>query len=86
MAGHSAGAMDVRNVIGALLVVYGVILTGMGFMADKALDKTGNINANLIAGLALLLVGGGFLAWAKLKPIVIPDDYVPDPDAHPHGQ
>ena len=29
MAAHSAGAMDVRNVIGSLLAIYGVILTAM---------------------------------------------------------
>lgn len=85
MAGHSAGAMDVRNVIGTLLVVYGAILSGMGLFADKGLDKTGDVNANLFAGIALLLVGGAFLTWARLRPIVIPDDYVPDPDARPHG-
>lgn len=85
MAAHSAGAMDVRNVIGSLLAIYGVILTAMGLFGDKALDKTGDVNANLIAGIALLAVGGVFLAWARLKPIVIPDDYVPDPDARPHG-
>jgi len=85
MAAHSAGAMDVRNVIGSLLAIYGVILTAMGLFGDKSLDKTGDINANLIAGIALLVVGGIFLAWARLKPIVIPDDYVLDPDARPHG-
>lgn len=85
MAGHSAGAMDVRNVIGTLLAIYGVILAAMGLFGDKALEKTGDVNANLIAGVALLVVGGIFLAWARLRPIVIPDDYVPDPDARPHG-
>lgn len=84
MAGKSAGAMDVRNVIGLLLLIYGVILTLMGIFGDKALDKTGDVNANLIAGIALLAVGGFFMAWARLRPIVVPDDYVPDPDARPH--
>ena len=44
MAAHSAGAMDVRNVIGSLLAIYGVILTAMGLFGDKSLDKTGDIN------------------------------------------
>lgn len=85
MAAHSAGAMDVRNVIGTLLAIYGVILTGMGLFGDKELAKTGDVNANLFAGIALLVVGGFFLAWARVRPIVVPDDYVPDPDARPHG-
>lgn len=73
---HRAGALDVRNVIGLLLAIYGGILTGMGLFADKALDKTGGVNANLIAGLCLLVAGGGFMLWARLRPIVIPEDFV----------
>lgn len=79
--------MDVRNVIGLLMVIYGGILTLLGIIGDKAYDKTGNINANLIAGIALLAVGGFFLTWAKLRPLAIPDaDDVSDtPDSRPHG-
>jgi len=69
----TAGAFDVRNIIGMLLTAYGVILTLMGFVGDTGEDKTGGVNANLWAGLALLVVGLGFLAWARLKPIVVPD-------------
>jgi len=70
----TAGAFDVRNIIGMLLTAYGVILTLMGLFGDTGEDKTGGVNANLWAGLGLLVVGLGFLAWAKLKPIVVPDD------------
>ncbi|QZY28924.1 hypothetical protein [Nocardioides coralli] len=68
----TAGAFDVRAIIGALLGTYGVILLLMGLFADTAPDKTGGVNANLWAGLALLLVGGTFLAWWRLRPIVVP--------------
>lgn len=81
---HTAGALDIRNIIGLLLVVYGVILLAMGLFGDQALDKTGGVNANLWGGIILLLVGGGFMAWAKLKPVVVPDDYTPDPDGPAH--
>ena len=47
---HTAGALDIRNVIGSLLAIYGVILLVMGVFGDKELDKTGDINANLYAG------------------------------------
>jgi len=59
MAGnqHSAGAFDIRNVIGLLLTIYGVILTLMGLFADPETEKTGGPNANLWAGVALLVVG-----------------------------
>jgi hypothetical protein len=70
---HTAGALDIRNIIGGLLAVYGVILVLMGLFGDKELDKTGDVNANLWAGLALAVVGAVFLVWARLKPVVVPD-------------
>ena len=70
---QTAGAFDVRSIIGLLLTAYGVILTAMGLFADPDEDRTGGINANLWSGLALLVVGLGFIAWARLRPIVVPD-------------
>lgn len=67
----TAGAFDIRNVIGALLALYGVILTLMGLFGDPETDKTGGVNANLWAGLALLVVGVGFLIWVRVRPIVV---------------
>jgi len=71
---HTAGLFDIRNIIGALLAIDGVILLGMGLFADPETDKTGGVNANLWAGLALLVVGAIFIAWARLRPVVVPDD------------
>ncbi len=79
----TAGALDIRSIIGMLLAAYGVILTFMGIFADPETDKTGGVNANLWAGLALLVVGSGFLAWARFKPIVVPADPEQDEDAAP---
>ena len=76
---RTAGALDIRNIIGGLLGVYGVILVLMGLFGDKELDKTGDVNANLWAGLAMVVVSVVFLAWAKLKPVVVPD-HVDPPD------
>jgi hypothetical protein len=67
----TAGAMDVRAIIGMLMGTYGVILTLMGLFGDPETEKTGGVNANLWAGLALLLVGVIFLGWARLRPIVV---------------
>jgi len=72
---HTAGALDIRNIIGGLLSVYGVILLAMGLFGDTEPDKTGDVNANLWAGIAMLLVGIGFLAWARLKPILVPETH-----------
>ncbi len=81
-APHKAGAFDVRNIIGALMGVYGVILTLAGLFGDTAPEKTGDVNANLWTGLALLVVAAFFLVWARLKPIVVPAD-VERPDDDP---
>jgi hypothetical protein len=70
---HTAGLLDIRTIIGGLLGIYGVILTLMGLFGDEEGDKTGDVNANLWAGLVLLVVGIVFLAWARLRPIVVPE-------------
>ena len=81
-APHKAGAFDIRNIIGALMGVYGVILTLAGALGEHEPEKTGGVNANLWTGLALLAVGVFFVLWARLKPIVVPAD-VDRPDDDP---
>ena len=68
---HTAGVFDIRTIIGALLGIYGVILTAMGLLGDPAYERTGGVNANLVAGIALLLCAAVFLLWAKLRPVVV---------------
>jgi hypothetical protein len=72
---HQAGLFDIRNVIGLLLLIYGVVLVLMGlfFTSDADKAKTDDINANLWTGLGILLVGIFFVTWAKLRPIVVDD-------------
>jgi hypothetical protein len=71
---HTAGAFDIRNIIGALLGIYGVLLTLAGLFMDPEKAKTGGVNANLWTGLALVVAGAVFLLWARLKPIIVPPD------------
>jgi hypothetical protein len=84
----TAGIFDIRNVIGGLLGIYGIILLLMGIFADKQGSKTGNVNANLWAGLILLVVGIIFLAWAALRPVVVDEEAVAqarrEDEEHPH--
>lgn len=68
---RSPGALDIRNFIGSLLGLYGIILTAMGLFGDTALQKTGGINANLWAGVFLLIGSAAFLGWARLRPITV---------------
>ena len=70
---HKAGLLDIRSIIGALMGVYGLILVLMGIFADPETDKTGGTNANLWAGLAMLLVAVAFAAWARLRPVRVPE-------------
>jgi len=81
---HTAGALDIRNIIGALLGAYGVILLLMGIFGDTESDKTGDVNANLWAGIALVVVSAIFLTWARLRPVVVPEHVeTPDDDGRP---
>lgn len=82
---HTAGALDIRNIIGGLIGTYGVILVLTGIFGDKQLDKTGDVNANLWAGLAMAAFGAGFLLWVRLRPIAVPTDVSKPDDGPPQG-
>ena len=56
----------------------------MGLFGDTAPEKTGDVNANLWAGLGLLVVGLGFIAWWRIRPLVVPDDIDKDEVEPPH--
>ncbi|YAL82974.1 hypothetical protein ACMYYO_13795 [Dermacoccaceae bacterium W4C1] len=76
----SAGAFDIRNIIGALLGIYGAVLTLARLFADPETSKTGGPNANLWAGIAMLVVGIAFIAWARLRPLAVPEHVEPVAD------
>jgi hypothetical protein len=78
--GHRAGIFDIRNIIGTLLAVDGLIILLAGIFGDPEEDKTGGVNANLWAGLVLLVVGAIFLVWAWLRPVVVPDEFEAEHD------
>ena len=51
-----------------------------GIFGDAEEDKTGGVNANLWAGLCLVVMSAIFLGWAWLRPVVVPDDFEDDHD------
>ena len=51
-----AGLFDIRNIIGALMALYGVILALAGLLGEHEPEKTGGVNANLWTGIGLLVV------------------------------
>lgn len=67
----TAGAFDIRNFIGVLLGIFGIILTIAGFVdytPDEA-ERTGGIDANLWTGIGLIITAIVFLLWARLRPL-----------------
>ncbi len=87
---HAAGAFDVRNVIAALIGFYGIVLVLLGLFSDTAADRerTGDVNANLWAGLAMLLFAAAFALWVRLRPIAVdapPDRQDPEDDGSGAG-
>lgn len=75
---QTAGAFDIRNFIGVLLGIFGIVLTlagAFGFTPDEA-ERTGGVDANLWTGIGLIVAAVAFLVWAKVRPIRI----VADPD------
>lgn len=72
----TAGAFDIRNVIGVLLGIFGIILTiaGLVGLSPEEAEKTGGIDANLWTGIGLIIAAVVFLVWARLRPIRIVDD------------
>ena len=69
-AAKAANLFDLRRIIGALFLVYGVILTIVGLTDSQAeIDKAAGIQINLWTGLVMLGVGAFFIAWALLRPL-----------------
>ncbi|WP_152354226.1 hypothetical protein [Brachybacterium subflavum] len=68
---ETAGAFDIRNFIGLLVALFGVILLLVGLFdfTDVEAAKTGGVNANLWAGIVMVVVGLLFAVWAKVEPI-----------------
>ena len=72
----TVGVFDIRFIIGGLIGLYGVILTFLGLFnaSDVELARGDGLNINLWAGLGMLVVGAAFILWARLRPVVVPDD------------
>jgi flagellar biosynthesis/type III secretory pathway M-ring protein FliF/YscJ len=70
-----ASPFDLRTIIGALLLVYGVILLVTSFTtSDAEKAKAHGVNANLWVGIALLVVGALMVLWAFTRPVVIDEE------------
>lgn len=72
--GASSTLFDLRTVIAILFLVYGAVLTVMGFTSDtpEELAKSGGIDINLWSGIVMIVIGAAFVAWALLRPLKPP--------------
>jgi len=70
----SAGAFDVRSIIGGLLGLYGVILviTGLWFTDSAEKAKVDGENLNLMVGIGLIVFAVLFIGWVVLRPLKVP--------------
>jgi len=70
---HTAGAYDVRVFIAGLIGFYGIVLLIVGLVGTSPRDaaKTGHVNANLWAGIVMLIMAIGFALWTWWRPVVV---------------
>jgi len=71
-SGAVRNLFDLRVIIGGLFVVYGIYLTIRGIIdSSAAVQQAAGVRINLWTGLAALVMGGGFLLWAMLRPLTL---------------
>jgi hypothetical protein len=69
-ARKAANRFDIRRIIGALFLLYGVILTVVGaFGSDEIKNKAAGLNVNLWTGIAMLVFGALMVTWALTRPV-----------------
>lgn len=67
---QAANLFDLRRIIGALLALYGIVLTIMGATdSAAAVHRAADVRINLWAGLGMLAVGLFFIVWALARPL-----------------
>ena len=68
---------DIRRIIGALFVLYAVVLIVVGIVGTHEIKtKADGINVDLWTGLAMLVFGVLMIAWALWRPVA------PEPPEH----
>lgn len=72
----STRRFDLRRILGALFVVYGVIVLIVGLVdlgGDHETKMTGGIQINIWTGIGMLVLGGVFFLWDRLAPVPAED-------------
>ena len=64
-----AKLFDLRTFIGALFVIFGVVVTIEGLVASpESIAKATGVNLSLWTGLSMLVVGAVFVVWMLARP------------------
>ena len=72
---RKVGLFDIRVIIASLIGLYGVILVVTGLFSSEAqAEKAAGLNINILAGIVMLVFAASFVAWARLRPIVVPPE------------
>src|ERR1700733_1232444 len=70
-AARAANKFDIRRLIGALFILYSLILIALGLFGSHTIKhKAAGINVDLWTGLAMLVFGALMLFWALSRPVV----------------
>ena len=76
-AARIANRFDIRRIIGAVFILYGLVLTITGIVgSDEVKNKAAGVNVDLWTGLGMLVFGALMIAWALLRPVA------PEPPEH----
>jgi hypothetical protein len=64
-----AKLFDLRSFIGALMLIFGILVIIPGFVASQAtIEKSAGINLEIWVGAIMLVLAAFFLTWVILKP------------------
>jgi amino acid transporter len=64
-----AKLFDLRTFIGALFLIFGIVVTIEGLIASPAsIAKAAGVNLSLWTGLSMLVVGVVFVVWVLARP------------------
>lgn len=70
-----AGALDVRVIIGALLGLFGVVVFVTGLVTGAGSGKPPHSDPdhlNIYVGIGLIAASLFFLAWSRIRPLLVP--------------
>jgi hypothetical protein len=70
-AARAANKFDIRRLIGALFILYSLILIALGvFGSHEIKNKAAGINVDLWTGLGMLVFGILMIFWALKRPVM----------------